>query len=168
MQLDVGNLVSVIIGGLIVLSGQWLTTLRSEKLESAKWQHEESKRQHDAISKFREIRAKPIIEALDRAAHRWDYEAHVELMETAGYHGEDSHIDTNSEEYKKQVAVKRGEYVQQLKDDISAASTIYDDEIRTLITNVLWRTVDPDYRGKDFPEKLKEAYLKLEKWIYQV
>lgn len=53
MQLDIGNILSVIIGGSLVLLGQWLTTLRSEKFESIKWQHEESKRQHEAISKFR-------------------------------------------------------------------------------------------------------------------
>lgn len=164
MQLDMGNILSVIIGGLIVLLGQWLNTLKSEKLESIKWKHEESKRHHEAISRFRELRAKPIIEALDRAARRWDFEAHVELMEAAGYRGE--HIDVDSNEYKRQVAEGRRKYIEQLQDDISAADTIHDDEIRTLIKDVLWRTVDPDYRGKDFPDKLKEAYLKLENWMY--
>jgi hypothetical protein len=166
MQLDIGSILSVIIGGSLVLLGQWLTTLRSEKLESIKWQHEESKRQHEAISKFRELRAKPIIEALDRAARRWDWEAHVELMDLAGY--KEEHIDVDSDEYKRQVAERRRKYIQQLQDDISAADTIHDDEIRTSIKDVLWRSVDPDYRGKDFPDKLKEAYLKLENWMYQV
>jgi len=38
MELDIGNLVSVVIGGLLVFAAQWLVSRQSAKVEVQKWQ----------------------------------------------------------------------------------------------------------------------------------
>jgi len=163
MQIDIGNIVSVVIGGLLVFAGHWFTSRQSTKVEMQKWKQEELREVRRDVVSFREERVKPIIEALDRAAHRWDAESHSELAAIVGYHGEE--VDVKSEKYKRKRHERRKKYFEQLKDDISAASTIHDESVRRLVTQVLWQSTEPEAEPQ-FSERLQEAYLQLENWIF--
>jgi len=163
MQIDVGNIISVLIGGLLVFAGQWFASRQSAKVEEKKWEQEELREVRRDMVRFREQRAKPIIEALDRAAHRWDYESYTELADVVGYEGEV--VDITSDEYKRKSYERRKEYFEQLQDDISAASTIHDDSVRKLVTQVLCQSTDPGHDAQ-FSKRIGDAYLQLEKWIF--
>lgn len=141
MELDIGNIVSVFIGGLLVFAAQWFATRQSGKLEIQKWKQEELREGRRDIVRFREGRAGPIIEALDRATRRWDADSYFELADLVGYQGDK--VD-NSEEHKKELNERRKRYMNQLMDDISAATTIHDESVRRLVTQVLWQSTEPE------------------------
>ena len=163
MQIDIGNIISVVIGGLLVFGGQWFTSRQSARTEAQKWKKEELREVRRDIVKFREERSKLIIEALDRAAHRWDAESHYELSYVTGYEGEE--INVNSPKYKRERKERKRKYYEQLQDDISLAGTIHDENVRKLVTQVLWQSTDPE-ADDQYTKKLQDAYLQLEKWIF--
>ncbi len=162
MQFDFGNLISVLVGGLLVFAAQWLASRQSAKTEAQKWKQEELREGRRDIVKFRQERARPIIEALDRATRRWDAESYFELADLVGYEGE---TVENSDEHKKDLQERRKKYMNQLMDDISAATTIHDEKVRKLVTQVLWQSTEPEADNK-YQERLREAYLQLENWIF--
>ena len=162
MQFDVSNLVSVLVGGLLVFAAQWFASRQSAKTEAQKWKQEELREGRRDIVRFRQERARPIIEALDRATRRWDADTYFELADLVGYDGEKVE---NSEEHKKQLQERRKKYMNQLVDDISAATTIHDERIRKLVTEILWQSTEPEADQK-YQERLREAYLQLENWIF--
>lgn len=163
MQLDVSNLLSVLLGGLLVFAAQWLSSRQSAKTEAQKWKQEEIREGRRDIVRFRQERARPIIEALDRATRRWDPESYFQLADQVGYQGEKVE---NSEEHQEQVQERRERYVNQLVDDISAATTIHDEEVRKLVIQVLWQSTEPEADSK-YEDRLREAYLQLENWIFK-
>jgi hypothetical protein len=148
-----------------MLSVRFVEHYLQSKRETERQKLEKERQTREAISKFREQRARPIIEALDRATHRWDYGTHTELADMVGYEGES--VDIQSEEFKQELRESRKKYFEQLQDDISAASTIHDDAIRKLVTQVLWASADPNLIIKEGSPTLKDAYLKLERWIFE-
>jgi hypothetical protein len=163
MEFDFSNLISVGIGGLLVFAGQWFASRQNAKVEIQKWRKEELKEVRRDIIKFRKERTIRIIEALDRASHRWDAKSYFELLTVTG--AEFEAVDTASEEYSNKRKEQKQKYVSQLADDISAASTIHDDSIRELVTNVLWQSPNSEVDAK-YNDNLREAYLKLENWIF--
>lgn len=163
MQIDIGNIISVVIGGLLVFGGQWFVSWQSTRVETQKWKHDELREIRRDMVKFRENRTKPIIEALDRATHEWDFPSYMELADLVGYKGEP--VDTESEEYKKEHKEQTKKRLNQLIDDISAAGTIHDRSIRELVTRVLWQSADPD-QADEYTKNLQDAYLQVEKWIF--
>lgn len=165
MELDIGNIVSVIIGGLLVFGTQWFSSRQHAKVESIKWQHQEERERGEGIRRFREQRARPVFEALDRAAHRWDIESFAELADMIGFEG--TKVDFNSEEYKQRRREQKRKYFEQLQADISAADIIHDDAIRRIIKEVLYASVDPDLIMENDSPTLKDAYVQLEKWIFE-
>lgn len=162
MQFDVGNLLSVLVGGLLVFATQWFSSRQSAKTEAKKWKQEELREGRRDIVRFRQERARPIIEALDRATRRWDADSYFELADLVGYEGEKVE---NSGEHKEQLQERRRKYMNQLMDDISAATTIHDEKIRKLVTQILWQSTQPEADNK-YQERLREAYLQLENWIF--
>lgn len=82
--LVVGSVVSAMIGGSLVFLGQWFTSRQSSKTEVQKWKQEEQREVRRDIVRFREDRTKPVFEALDRVAHRWDIDSIIELAEAVG------------------------------------------------------------------------------------
>ena len=100
LSMDIGNIVSVIIGGVIVIAGQLLLSFFNSRTEKNKLQHEDIRNRSEAIGRFRERRVQPIIDALDRATRRWDADSYFELADMVGFEG---HIvDTKSEDYEKE------------------------------------------------------------------
>lgn len=160
--LILGSIGAAIIGGSLVFLGQWFTSRQSAKLETQKWKQEELREGRRDIVRFRQERARPIIEALDRATRRWDAESYFELADMVGYEGE---TVENSEERKKELQERRKKYVDQLVDDISAATTIHDEKVRKLVTQILWQSTQPE-ADNEYQERLREAYLHLENWIF--
>lgn len=163
--MDIGNIVSAIIGGLLVFGGHLFTSRQHTRVEAIKWQQQEERERREAISRFREQRARPVFEALDRAAHRWDFDSYAELGDIVGYEGE--RVDTKSEEYKRQRSERRKKYFEQLQDDISVADVIHDDAVRKIIKKILYASADADSAIEKDSPTLKDAYLQLEKWIFE-
>jgi len=164
MQLDIGNIISVFIGGLLVFAGQWFASRQSAKTEALKWKQEKLREVRRDIVKFREERSKPVFEAIDRVAHRWDVDSIIELADAVGYEGEKA--DNKSEEYKQRRKEQKQKYFDQMKKDISSVSVIHDSDIRKAISRILWQSTDPELiPDKDTPT-LQDAYLKLENWIF--
>lgn len=154
MEFDIGNVVSVVIGGLLVFAAQWFLSRQHTKRE-----------RREAVRRFREQRARPVFEALDRVAHSWDYDSFAELAEMIGVEG--TKVDSNSEDYKQRRREQKRKNFEQLQEDISAANTIPDDAIRKTVKEVLYASVDPNsIIEKDSPT-LKDAYLQLERWIFE-
>lgn len=162
MQFDAGNLLSVLVGGLLVFAAQWFASRQNAKTEAQRWKQEELREGRRDIVRFRQERARPIIEALDRATRRWDADSYFELADLVGYH--ESEVVENSEEHKKDLKGRRRKYMNQLMDDISAATTIHDEKVRKLVMQVLWQSAEPEAQEK-YQERLREAYLQLENWI---
>ncbi len=161
--LVIGSIVSAMIGGSLVFLGQWFTSRQSAKVEAQKWKQEELREVRKDIVRFREARSKPIIEALDRAARSWDADSYFELAKMAGYEFES--VDVTSEEYIKEDKERQKKYLNQLVDDISATGMIHDEDVRELVTNILWQSTNSD-ADEQYNQKLQDAYLKLEKWIF--
>lgn len=164
MQLDIGNIVSVFIGGLLVFLGHWFASRQSAKVEAQKWKQEKLREVRRDIVRFREERAKPVFEALDRVAHRWDIDSIIELADAVGYEGEK--VNSNSEEYKERRREQKREYFEQMKKDISSARVIHDPGIRKAVSQVLWQSTDPELIAEESSPSLQDAYLKLENWIF--
>lgn len=164
MQIDVGNTISILIGGLLVFAGQWFASYKNAKIEERKWRQEALREVRRDVVKFREQRVKPIIEALDRVADRWDVESILELADATGYAGEK--IDSSTEEYKRQSHERKAKYFEQMKSDIAAASVIHDPDVRRTITRVLRESIDPEFVTEENSPTLQGAYLKLENWIF--
>ena len=163
MQFDVGNLISVIVGGLLVFAAQWSASRQSAKTEVQKWKQEELREARRDTVRFRQERARPIIEAIDRANRRWDAESYFQLADSIGYY--ESEKTDNSEARKIEIKERRREYIHQLMDDISAANTIHDEKVRNLVVQVLWQSTEPE-TSQDYYDRLREAYLQLENWIF--
>ncbi len=164
MQLDIGNLISVFIGGLLVFAGQWFASRQSAKTEAQKWKQDELREVRRDIVRFREERAKPIFEALDRVAHTWDIDSLVELADAVGYEGKK--VDTKSEEYEQQAKERRQKRFERIQKDISSASIIHDPTIRKAVTQLLWRSIDPDVPLTVGSPSIQEVSLRLENWIF--
>jgi H+/gluconate symporter-like permease len=61
-------LLGAIVGVLGTMIAQWLNAKHVERIEHTKWEQEEAKEVREAIREFRKERAKPILDALDRAS----------------------------------------------------------------------------------------------------
>lgn len=114
--------------------------------------------------RFREERAKPVFEALDRMARIWDIDSLAELADAVGYEGKK--VDTKSEEYKQQRRERMQKRFEQTQKDISSASIIHDPGIREVVTQLLWRSTDPDAILPKGSPSLQEVSLRLENWIF--
>lgn len=158
-----GSVGSAIIGGSLVFLGQWFASRQSAKTEAQKWKQEELREARRDMVRFRQERAKPIIEALDRATRRWDAESYFQLADLVDYH--ESEKAETSEEHREEIKERRRKYIHQLMDDISAATTIHDEKVRKLVLQVLWQSTEPE-ANKEYHERLREAYLQLENWIF--
>lgn len=155
---------AVAIGGIISLATQWLISRRSERLERAKWQQEEAKERRQAVRHYRERRVQPIIEALDKAIARWDWESLIELADATGYSGEK--VENDVEKSKQRQHEARKKLFEEVKRDISAARTIPDHELRQLVVKALWRSIDRDTYDEKLSHDLGEAYQRLENWMF--
>ena len=158
------EIISVIIGGLLVIAGQWIASRQSAKIEVQKLKQDELKEVRRDIVKFREERARPILEALDRVANSWSVDSYVELAENIGIESEK--IDTNSEEYRKMTRGRKKQYFEQMQKDISSASVIHDPVLRKAVNKVLWLSLDPDAILQKGDPTLQEVYQGLEDWIF--
>jgi hypothetical protein len=163
MQLDYGNLISVVTGGLLVFAGQWFSSRQSAKVEAQKWRQEELREVRRGIVRFREERTKPVFEALDRVAHSWDVDSLFGLAEAVGLEGEK--VDTENEEYKQRRKRQKEKYFAQMKQDISSAGVIHDPDVRKAVTRVLYESIEAEGYPQGSPT-LQDAYLGLEKWIF--
>lgn len=162
--LVVGSIVSAMIGGSLVSLGQWFTSRQSARVEERKWRQEELREVRRDVVKFREERSKPVIEALDRVAHRWDIDSIIDLAEATGYEGEK--VDRDSEEYKQRKREQKGKYFVQMQKDISSARVIHDSDIRGAVSQILWQSTDPEAIVRKDSPILQDAYLRLENWIF--
>lgn len=164
MQFDFSNIVSVLIGALLVFAGQWFASRQSAKVEVQKWKQEELREVRRDIVKFREERAKPVFEALDRVAHRWDIDSVFNLAEAVGYEGEK--VNRDSDEYKQRRREQKREYFEQMQKDISSARVIHDSDIRGAVSQILWQSTDPEAIVRKDSPILQDVYLRLENWIF--
>lgn len=164
MQLAIGNMVSVILGGLLVFAAQWFVSRQNAKVEERKWRKEELREIRRDIARFREGRARPVFEALDKVAHRWDIDSIIELADSVGYEGEP--VDKKSEEYEQRKREQKREYFELMKKDISSASVIHDPDLRNMLMQLMWQSTQPDAMPDESTPTLQDAYLKLEKWIF--
>ena len=163
MEFDVGNLVSVVIGGLLVFAGQWFASRQSARMEERKWKQEQLREVRRDVVRFREERARPVFEALDRVAHRWDYDSVAELADKMGLVAEK--VDTTTDEYKQRQRERKEERFAQMKSDIAVTYTIHDPVVRKTVSQVLWNSTDPDFVPDMGSPTLQDAYLKLEDWV---
>jgi len=164
MLFDISNLISVLIGGLLVFFGHWFTSRQSAKIEIQRWKQEELREVRRDIVRFREKRAKPVIEALDRMAHTWDFDSIIELADAIGYEGEKP--DTKGEEYKQQQRERKQKRFTRIQEDISSANVIHDPDLRKAVTKLLWTSTDPNaIPPKDTPS-LQDVSHELENWIF--
>ena len=152
------------IGGSLVFLGQWFTSRQSSKTEVQKWKQEEQREVRRDIVRFREDRAKPVFEALDRVAHRWDIDSIIELAEAVGYEGEKVNRDGN--EYIQQKREQKRKYFDQMQKDISSARVIHDSDIRGAVSQILWQSTDPEAIVRKGSPILQDVYLRLENWIF--
>jgi hypothetical protein len=175
MQMDISNIISVIIGGLLVFGGQWFASRQTAKLELNKLKYQdiaeqnrmrfqEDKERCESITKFRQERAKPVFEALDRVSHMWDSDSYFDLAESLALRGKT--IDPNDEEYKKKQEERKTKRFQQIVDDISACDVIQDTQLRNAITKLIRNSIDPDMLLPEGSMSLDEVYTKLENWIF--
>ena len=162
--LVVGSVVSAMIGGSLVFLGQWFTSRQSYKTEVQKWKQEEQREVRRDIVRFREDRAKPVFEALDRVAHRWDIDSIIELAEAVGYEGEK--VNRDSDEYKQRKREQKREYFDKMQKDISSARVIHDSDIRGAVSQILWQSTDPEAIVRKDSPILQDVYLRLENWIF--
>lgn len=162
--LVVGSVVSAMIGGSLVFLGQWFTSRQSSKTEVQKWKQEEQREVRRDIVRFREDRAKPVFEALDRVAHRWDIDSIIELAEAVGYEGEK--VNRDSDEYKQRKREQKREYFDKMQKDISSARVIHDSDIRGAVSQILWQSTDPEAIVRKESPILQDVYLRLENWIF--
>ena len=88
----------------------------------------------------------------------------VELADAVGYEGEK--VDTNNEDYKKQDKERKEKHFAEMKSDISAARIIHDPELRRAVMRVLRQSTDPPGVPAKGSPTLQDAYLRLEKWIF--
>lgn len=165
MQIDFGYIVGVILGGLLVFVTHWFTSRQSAKVETQRWKQEELREVRKDIVRFREERAKPIFEALDRMAHTWDIDSIVELADAVGYEGEKV-VDTKSEEYKQQQKERKRKRFGQMQEDISSANIIHDPVLRKAVTQLLWTSTDPDAIPVEGTPSLQDVSRQLENWIF--
>jgi hypothetical protein len=164
MQFDIGNLLAVLLGGLLVFAAQWFASRQSAKTEAQKWKQEEIREVRKDIVRFREERTRPVFEALDRLAENWDFDSTFDLAEAIGYEGE--HVDRESEEYKQKLKEMRRKRFEQLQKDISSASRIHEPETRRAVAKLLWAGTTPDDILPEGTASLEEVSIKLENWIF--
>ena len=164
MQFDVGNLLAVIVGGLLVFAAQWFVSRQNAKTEAQRWKKEELREVRRDIVRFREERTRTVFEALDRLAELWDIDSVSTLAEAIGYDGEK--IDPTSEEYKNQLAENKRNRFTQIQKDISSASRIHEPEIRKAVTELLWTGTEPDAIPPEGAPSLQEVSIRLENWIF--
>lgn len=175
MPIDAGNILSAFIGGLLVFGGQWFASRQGAKLELNKLKHQEifeqnnmkfqeTKDRRDSITKFRQERAKPVFEALDRVSHAWDSDSYLELAESLGY--QDTTVDPHDEEHKKRQEEWKNIHFKQIQNDISACQVIHDSELRKAIIKLIWHSIDPDMPPPKGTLSLDEVYTRLENWIH--
>jgi hypothetical protein len=164
MQFDIGNLLAVLLGGLLVFAAQWFASRQSAKTEAQRWKEEEHREVRRDIVRFREERTKPVFEALDRVAHRWDIDSVADLAEATGYKGEK--VDIESEEYKQKVKEARQNYFDQMQKDISSAGVIHEPAIRKAVRHILWQSTNPDAIVQKGDPTLQDTYIALESWIF--
>jgi hypothetical protein len=175
MTIDAGNILSAFIGGLLVFGGQWFASRQTAKLELSKLKYQEiteqnrmrfqeSKDRSESITEFRQKRAKPVFEALDRVSHNWDSDSYFELADSLAYHGKP--VDPNDEEYNKKREEWKAKRFQQIQDDISSCNVIHDTKLRQAITKLIWNSIDPDIPPPEGSSSLDEVYTRLENWIF--
>lgn len=175
MQVDFGNIISVLIGGLLVFGGQWFASRQTVKLELSKLRYQEfieqngmrfqeTKDRCESITKFRQERAKPVFEALDKVSHRWDSDSYFDLAESLAYRGKT--VDPNDKEYKEKQEEWKAKRFQQIIDDISACDVIQDTQLRNAITKLIRNSIEPDMPLPEGSLSLDEVYKRLENWIF--
>jgi hypothetical protein len=164
MQFDVGNLLSVLLGGLLVFFAQWFASRQNAKTEAQRWKEEELRETRRDIVRFREERTRPVFEALDRLAEEWDTDSIIDLAEATGYKGEE--IDIKSEEYQQKVKERKRKRFEQIQKDISSASRIHEPKVRKAVTELLWAGTDPDNIRPEGAPTLQEVSSRLENWIF--
>jgi len=171
--MDWGTLLTAAIafslGSLVTLGSQWLFIRRHERLERAKWEHEDSRERRVSIRDYRKARAEPVFEALDRAQARWHFETAVELGESIGYRGEEV-TGQASEEMKQRHREYKAKLFGTLHEDISMAMRIPDDEVRRYVVRALWQNAEihaMDGHSSAKSYDLGEACRKVESWIFE-
>lgn len=126
--------------------------------------HEREKERRQAVRQYRERRVEPVIEALDRAMARWDWESLVELSQAIGYSGEN--VEGGDEERKQRQHEAQKRLFEEVQRDISAARTIPDHELRRFVVSALWRSTDRESYDEKLSLDLGEAYRRLEDWMF--
>lgn len=164
MQFDVTNLLSVLLGGLLVFAAQWFASRQNAKTEAQRWKKEELREIRRDIARFREERTRPVFEALDRWAEHWDTDSIIYLADATGYTGEE--VDTKSEEYQQQQKEIKRQRFEQIQKDISSASRIHEPEIRTAVIELLWTEPEPDDTQSKGTPTLQSVSSRLENWIF--
>lgn len=123
-----------------------------------------------AMREHRKARAQPVLEALDRAAARWDPMTYFELADVVGYEGEPV-TDETEEERKRRLNEARGRVFEQVHADISVAMRLPDPEVRKYVAHALWQNAmryrNEFYEPKE-PKDLGEAYRKVESWMFEL
>jgi hypothetical protein len=161
------GLIGAVIGALGVIAGQWISARHSERIEYKRWEQEKLKEVRQAMREYRQERARPVLNALDRASGvcSLDWGDLTILMDEIGYQGEEIKPE-EQEAYEKEKRKRLKESWNKSVDDISTVGRIYDSEIREALYKALWKGVGRMEARKDEDIKMIDnAYRKLEAWI---
>lgn len=160
-----------IIGVLGAIGVQWFGARHSERAEQTKWEHEKAAAQTQAIREFRRERARPVLDALDRASgiHWLPWEDLNMLMDETGYSGE-TIAPEQKEAYEKERTKRLRERFDTVVGDMSSVARIPDDKVRLVLYRALWKGVTRPETEEDVKhmKELDEAYRTLEKWVFVV
>jgi hypothetical protein len=159
-----------VVGALGAVIAQLVTAKHTERTESARWERERAKEEEQRICEFRKERAKPILEALDRASAVYSVSwGDIDLLtDEIGYHGE-TIKPGHKEAYEKERASILQERLNKAVEDISTVARIPDAEVRNILYRALWKGITrPEMQKEEHLREIDEAYCKLEAWIFKM
>lgn len=162
------GLIGAGIGALGVIAGQMISAKQSEHIEYKRWEQEKLKEVRQVIREYRQERAKPVLDALDRASGvcSLDWGELTILMDEVGYQGEEiKPEEKEAHERERRRLIK--ENWNKSVDDISTVGRIYDSEVKQALYKALWKGVGriPEARKDEDVKEIDNAYKKLEAWI---
>ncbi len=163
------GLIGAVIGTLGTMAGQWINAKHGERVERDRWQQEKAKEIRQAIREYRKDRAKPILDALDRASGVYSvgWDKLTSIMEAIGYYGEEIKPE-QKEAYEKENNKRLQERLWNLANDVASVGRIPEPEIRKTLYKALWKGVTrPEVQESEHLAEIDDAYKELEGWIFK-
>ena len=163
------GLIGAVIGALGAVAGQWISAKHGESVERDRWQQEKAREMRQAIREYRKERAKPILDALDRASGVYSvgWDTLTSIMDEIGYYGEQIKPE-QKEEHEKEQNKRLQERLHNLVDDVASVGRIPEPEIRKTLYKALWKGVTrPEVQEGKHLAEIDDAYKELEGWIFK-